>query len=47
MEVLSIILVVLIGVAWIFFVAGMVCCHVHQLRERRRLSRIHASYFKQ
>jgi hypothetical protein len=28
-------------------VAGMVCCHVHQLRERRRLRKVHQSYFRQ
>jgi hypothetical protein len=28
-------------------VAGMVCCHAHQRRERKRLRRTHASYFKQ
>jgi|GEM_PF-5827607 hypothetical protein len=47
MEALSIVLVSLIAVLWLLVVAGMVCCHVHQLRERRRQRRIHASYFKQ
>lgn len=47
MEAVSIIIVGLLIVLWLIFVACMVCCHVHQLQERKRLRRIHASYFKQ
>ena len=47
MEAVSIVLVSLIAVLWLLVVAGMVCCHVHQLRERRRLRKVHQSYFRQ
>jgi hypothetical protein len=47
MEAVSIILVSLICAGWLFIIVALACCRVHQLRERRRLSRIHASYFKQ
>lgn len=46
METLSVIIVSAMAVMWLLIVACMVCCHIHQLRERRRLGRIHNSYFK-
>ena len=49
-EVMGTVCVVIVGImcaAWIFFVAMIICCHVHQLRERNRLRRVHASYFRQ
>ena len=47
MEAESIIIVGLMTAMWLFIIVGLVCCHVHQLQERKRLRRTHASYFKQ
>jgi len=47
MEAVSIIIVGLMTAMWLFIIVGLVCCHVFQRRERRRLKQIHASYFKQ
>ena len=47
MEAVSIIIVGLMTAMWLFIIVGLVCCHVHQLQERKRLRRTHASYFKQ
>ena len=47
MEAVSIIIVGLMTAMWLFIIVGLVCCHVCQRRERRRLKQIHVSYFKQ
>jgi hypothetical protein len=47
MEAVSIVIVGLMCAVYPFIVACMVCCHIHQLRERKRLRRIHSSYFRQ